>query len=180
MSRIKSDASATELTTAFSSDEFFMSHVSGIKLTNSKTNDDGTGNNPMFVVEFEIDEGPYKGRRIGNLERNIGHILMIGGKTKEGKDMPIRALLEFIDALKLPWTATPNGKLVSRPFKRVNQGGSMIFVDPDTNQRIANIEYDPGEAPNFSLWVGKRCKVRYGVRKFNDRDYNEVVALAPL
>lgn len=184
MARITSDASGTELRSAIPDGTVCRIRLTGVKVTHSKQQDDGTGNNPMIVTAWEVAEGPYKGRRLGLLDRNVGHVLMIGGKTKAGDDMPIFRLLEFIDALKLPWTGTPDGRLVVKPFKKVKvpETGVFVYVDPDTDQRLVNVEYDPGEEPHYSNWVGKECMATITVQKEQggDREFNRIGSLSPL
>ncbi len=170
MARITSSAENTVIMTSFPPSKI-PSHISALESKVSKTNEDGTGGNPMLVLEFTVDEGQFKDRRVGF------HNVMVGGKTSKGQPMPIRQLLEVIDACKIPWTTTPGGQLVSRPFKKVKgDGGSIMFVDPDTNTRISTIEYDTDD------FINKRCMVRYGIRKQEgtDRDFNEVQGVEPL
>lgn len=170
MARITSSAENTVIMTSFPPSKI-PSHISALESVVSKTQDDGTGGNPMLVLEFTVDEGPFKDRKVGFYN------VMIGGKTKKGMPMPIRQLLEVIDSCKLPWCTTPGGQLVARPFKRVKaDDGSIMFVDPDTNSRITTIEYDTDH------FINARCKVNYGVKKQegSDRDFNEVRNVEPL
>jgi len=170
MARITSSAENTVIMTAFPESKL-ISHFSAYEAKVSETQEDGTGGNPMLVCEFIVDEAPYKDRRVGFYN------VMIGGKTKKGQPMPIRQLLELIDALGVGWTTSPGGPLVARPFKKVKaDDGSFLFVDPDTNQRIATIEYDPEDFKN------KQCRVQYGIRKQqgSDRAFNEVRSVEPL
>ena len=170
MARITSDATSTTITTSFPP-KTYLSHISAIEQSVSKLTDEGTGGNPMIVLEWTVDDNEQKGRRVGF------HRLMLGGKTKEGKPMPIRQLLEVIDGCKIPWTTTSGGQLIARPFKKVKgANGNIMFVDPDTNSRITTIEYDTDD------FMNKQAMVKYGVRKQegSDRDFNEVVSVAPL
>lgn len=170
MARITSSAENTVIMTSFPAAKL-VSHYSGGEQKVSKTQEDGTGGNPMLVCEFTVDEGEFKGRRVGFYN------VMLGGRTSKGDPMPIRQLLELIDALKAGWTTTPGGQLIARPFKRVKgDGGSIIFVDPDTNTRISTIEYDPDE------FMNRQARVSYGIRKQDgsDREFNEVKSVEPL
>jgi hypothetical protein len=170
MARITSSAENTVIMTSFPESKV-VSHFSAYENKMSNANEDGTGNNPMLVCEFTLDEGEFKGRRVGFYN------VMLGGKTKKGDPMPIRGLLELIDALKAGWTVTPGGPLVARPFKRVRgDAGSYMFVDPDTNSRVTTIEYDPDE------FINRQCRVAYGIRKQDgsDRTFNEVKSVEPL
>lgn len=167
MARITSDATSTTIQTAFEP-KAFRSHIAEMEKTTSKMTDEGTGGNPMFLFTWEVDEGPYKGRRVPY------HYVMLGGKTKEGKDMPIRQLLEVIDGCKIPWATADDKPLVYRPFKKVKtDNGDIIFVDPDTNERIARVDYDD------EMFLNRQALVQYGVRKSNDREFNEVVRVLP-
>lgn len=170
MARITSSAENTVIMTSFPAQKL-ISHLSSFEEKTSKTNDDGTGGNPMIVCEFTVDEGEFKGRRVGFYN------VMTGGKTSKGDVMPIRQLLELIDALKAPWAVSDSDPLVARPFKRVKgDGGSIMFVNPDTNTRITTIQYDPAD------WMNKQCRVQYGIRKQDgsDREFNEVKSVEPL
>jgi len=170
MTRITSSAENTVIMTSFPAQKL-ISHFSAYESLDSKIQEDGTGGNPMLVCEFTVDEGEFKDRRVGYYN------VMIGGKTSKGAPMPIRQLLELIDALKVGWTTTPGGSLVARPFKKVKgDGGSIMFVNPDDNSRIATIEYDPDD------FINKQCRVNYGIRKQQgtDRDFNEVKSVEPL
>jgi hypothetical protein len=171
MARISSSAEGTAIITAFDHKEPLLSHISALEPGVSKANDDGTGNNPMITLEWTIDEAPFAGRRVQF------HRCMIGGTTKAGKPMPLTQLLDVIDGCKIPWTSTKGGTLVARPFKKVKaDDGSIIFVDPDTNTRIATIEYDTDD------FLNKQAKVRYTIRKQDgsDRAFNEVQAVYPV
>lgn len=170
MARITSSAENTVIMTAFPARKL-KSHFSAFEKKDSNIQEDGTGGNPMIVCEFTVDEGEFKDRRVGYYN------VMLGGKTKKGDVMPIRQLLELIDALKVGWATNPSAPLVARPFKRVKgDGGSIMFIDPDTNTRITNIDYDPEQ------WMNRQCNVNYGIRKQDgtDREFNEVKSVEPL
>jgi hypothetical protein len=170
MARITSSAENTVIMTSFPP-KTYKSHLSALESVISKAQEDGTGNNPMLVLEFTVDEGEFKDRQVGYYN------VMIGGKTKKGEPMPIRQLLDVIDSCKIPWTTSKNGPLSARPFKKVKaDGGSIVFVDPDTNSRITTIEYDTDD------FMNKQCNVKYGVRKQDgtDREFNTVEAVLPL
>jgi len=169
MARITSSAEGTEIMTAFPPNTY-RSHISDMVSQVSKVKDDGSGGNPMMVFEFTVDEGSFKDRRVGYYN------VMTGGKTSKGNPMPIRQLLELIDGFKIPWAASKDQSLVARPFKKVKaENGSIVFVDPDTNQRIATVDYDDAD------FLNKTGMVRYGIRKQDgtDREFNEVIAIVP-
>lgn len=175
MPRISADITDTAIQTAFPDNTIAMAHVSAIEVTTSKVkeNDDGTtsGGNPMAIFEWTLDDGPYQGRVVRY------DYVTTGGFDKNGKPNSLTKLLERIDGLGVPWAISPDAPLVARPFKRVKtDNGMIVFVDPDNDQVITNIDYEMPEG-----FLNKVAKVKFGAKKGmnSDRDFNEVKQVLP-
>jgi len=172
MARMSVDASTTQITTSMPKGTVARSTITAVDVVTSAIKADGTGGNPMAVLEWTVSDGPFTGRRVGF------HNVMLGGVTKAGNPMPLRELCSLIDAVKAPWATSADKPLVSRPFKRVKQdNGNILFIDPDTGDQVTNIDM------NFpDDFLSKDAKVRFGVRKQlgSDREYNEVSDMMPL
>ena len=159
--RMDSDLSGTVSISPMPDGEY-SAHVVEVEDSVSKAG------NPMVTLTWQIDDGEFSGRRIRY------DTVMTGGKTKEGRAMPLFLLCNFLDATGTAWECLNchNGEQ-GRHFyigKGPNEDGLDYgqYVCPDC--KAADFTYDTA---NFN---GARCVIKVGSRKNEgtDRVFNEI------
>lgn len=142
----------------------------------SKMTQEGTGGNPMLVVQWKAVDGEFNGRIVG-IEN-----LMLGGSTKSGEPMPLFAIYRVIDALKVPWaclicqTDAENATLETRPFTQRKIDGNIQYFCPEGGHKLGNVTTD------WQMWENRQCYTQVGHEMIpnTDRERNRIIGHRPV
>lgn len=134
--------------------------------------------NPMIRLHFMIDEGEYSGRI---LPPGKGRNVMTGGKTKDGRPMPIFDIRNLLESFQIPWECESchNG-LEVRKF-HVSDGTDGLekgqIVCPDCKSPRFDFSYNCPED-----FIGKRALIAVDEKKAENSDmvFNTVERFASL
>jgi len=130
-------------------------------------------NAPCVDLTWEVDEGEYAGKKVKF------DMIILGGKSKEGKPISLARLCSFLNHTGVPWecadcnngekarkfyVATGDSDDVERGLKKGN------YYCPDCKAPTPRVEYDTA---NF---MGARCGLGIGIRKEEngDREFNTI------
>lgn len=127
-------------------------------------------NQPMFTVDWEVDEGEYAGRKINydNISLSPKAAFMVN---------------DFLEACKVERECTEchntftEGKRVTREESKINKAG---LACPSCGSQ-APVEWDAGDPPGQAM-VGWRCMIGVTIGEPNEKgqQFNSVEGYAPI
>jgi predicted RNA-binding Zn-ribbon protein involved in translation (DUF1610 family) len=126
---------------------------------------------PMICLQFDIDDGEYRGRELPGMSG--WYYIMAGGKRENGMNHDLSRLFETINALKAEWTCEDCGHTSQDNFAKEKVKGSFHFMCPACGKR-ANVKLD-------GTWQGLQARCRVGVEKMqgSDGERNTIDGLLP-
>jgi hypothetical protein len=128
---------------------------------------------PMVCLNFEIDEGDYKGRKVPPSEK-FAYRVMLGGLKEDGSPHDLGRLFATINALKADWTCGGCGRASNDPF--LKEKGHYHCPSCGVEVVKVGIGYDTDQ------WVNLRCRIQVDIRDIPgfEEPMNEVKGLRPI